>query len=426
MKAEDTQGIFWQREAPEQTIAGILSYSRDEGIVLSLFGSLGPLPQSIPAERSFPVVHGLLWNSQIGPQVTLMDCRLSGLQMNAPGIMREAYRVSRVFGGAHLLAAEDFLFDRVRLGLSGLSSWAEVLTGLDARSRRSEPNTSDYTLRWLSPSPSRGKLRGATFTLDASAKYNFAPRTLSITEEVHLEIESDQPSPIDALSATYVHPIQNFLTLATDRPNAIADYKVTRRDKGNPITVIERYAFSDESATADLLPQDMLFTLRDVKDRLPRLLAKWVDLSKELSDFFGSYFSAYYSGPTLVDFQFLLAAQSVETYGRARLPKIAAEFNLGKVLRAVLEMHSGLVEPLFGSDVDATAEAFNDWWAFVVHRHRKFDSEQQYLEPLYWSTQRLLFLVKICLLCELQFSADDIRKYLNRNRRYLHLLGQKG
>ncbi len=425
MKASEASGLFWLPEAPSRSVAGTLSYYADAGVDLALFGSLGPLPATLPATRSVPLIHGLIWNSAVGPQVTLKDCRLSGLSLNVPGIARERYRINRLLAGAHLLTDDDFLFDRIDLRLSGLCSWAEALSGLDARMQDRTSGSKDYTLRWSRPAPFLGDLPGGKFLLTASARSNFSPRDFSIVEDVTFEIQPAQPASLDVLSTRYVHPLQNFLTLATDRPNAIVDYNVWREGKNTPILVVEKYLFSDEAAAADLLPYKMLFTLRDIKERLPHFLSRWIEMSAELTDFLGAYFSAYYSGPTFVELQFLLAAQSLETYARVRLDTAtdATERSFGRILKALLLSHWSSMEPLFGPDIDATAKTFDRWWNFAVHRHKALTPD--YIEPLHWSTRRLLFLAKVCMLSELGFSTEEIRKYLNRNQHYLHLLRQK-
>jgi hypothetical protein len=424
MKASEADGLFWLPEEPSRSVAGTLSYSTEAGIDLALFGSLGSLPATLPATRVVPLIHGLVWNSAIGPQVTLEDCRLSGLSLNAPGIARERYRISRLLAGSHLLT-DDFLFERINLRFSGLCSWAEMLSGLDTRVQDRVGGNKEFTLRWSRPAPFRGDLPGGKFLLGASARSNFSSRDFSLVEDITFEIQPVQPASLDDLSARYVYPLQNFLTLATDRPNAIVDYNVSRGGRDTPILIVEKYLFSDEAAAADLLPYKMLFTLRDIAERLPHFLSRWIEMSAELTDFLGAYFSAYYSSPTFVELQFLLAAQSLETYARARLDTASdgAERGFGEILKALLARHRNSMESLFGPDIDAAAKTFDRWRNFAVHPHKPPTAE--YIEPLHYSTQRLVFLAKVCMLSELGFSTEEISMYLNRNQHYLQVVRQR-
>src|SRR5689334_19079039 len=197
MKASEADGLFWLPEEPLRSVAGTLSYSTEAGIDLALFGSLGSLPATLPATRVVPLIHGVVWNPAIGPQVTLRDCRLSGLSLNAPGIARERYRISRLLAGAHLLTDDDFLFERINLRFSGLGSWAEMLSGLDTRVQDRVGGNKEFTLRWSRPAPFRGDLPDGKFLLGASARSNFSSRDVSLVEDITFEIQPVQPASLD-------------------------------------------------------------------------------------------------------------------------------------------------------------------------------------------------------------------------------------
>lgn len=59
---------------------------------------------------------------------------------------------------------------------------------------------------------------------------------------------------------------------------------------------------------------------------------------------------------------------------------------------------------------------------YVVHRDSRLGDDPDYGHRLFWLTQKLMFLMKACLLAELGIEADDRARFFYRNQMYAHIL----
>src|SRR5262245_6860828 len=128
MEPFECSGVWWTPDAPSSRIAGILRFSHEDGLVLSLLGTLGGVGRVV-GEKGYPIILGSAYDSPLGESVTLRECQQSGYTMRSSGFNNESYRVHLGFFGAHLVSPEDFRFSDCDLGISGLSAWAAHLTG---------------------------------------------------------------------------------------------------------------------------------------------------------------------------------------------------------------------------------------------------------------------------------------------------------
>ena len=91
---------------------------------------------------------------------------------------------------------------------------------------------------------------------------------------------------------------------------------------------------------------------------------------------------------------------------------------------ALIQAQAKSVGPLFGDDPHAAITNLINYRNYMLHRADDVSDEANYGESVYWKTQRLMFLMKACLLTELGFSDTEQSSFFDRHEEYAHLLGK--
>lgn len=417
-------GIWWLPHAPDDKVAGSLIFAKESGIHLKLAGVFGePAPHF--ADKAFPIILGVVWDCPHGKLITLKDCHIKRTQFSVPGIAREEYFANRIFAGEHIDREEEFQFSEAFASFSGLPNWAEMLSGL-----KQEHEPEGFTIHWRRQEAIAGPIPGGKVTLGTGASYSVSgfDRTWSITEDVSFHIEADAACSADELNRRYIFPLQNFLTLATDHPNAVTEFSVRKPGAIDRVKVLAPRTFSDPKLAADVLPHRMLFSLRDVHGQAAALLSRWIELSDDLSEAVNPYFSSQYKPSQFTDTNYLVVFQSLESYHRARFHKLGTSLiptasELREIVGGLLREHHETVHPIFPNDERKVIDQIIGYRNFVVHRVAVGVDDKDYGQTLFWLTKRLSFLMKACLLTELGISKDIQKQLFSRSSMFEHIAG---
>ncbi len=427
MKEFTYNGVWWLPESPSAQVAGSMQFSKDDGLQLSLYGVLGEYG-AIVGKKAAPIILGCVWDCPLGQDTTLTGSWAKAVTFGSIGLTREKYHVERAFIGSHLGKDESFSFSRLEISTSGLSSWASTFTGL---THRVVPKSADhrvgFEIHWIAPEPISGKIPGGDLRLGLGASMPMEARDWSIKERIALSVAPEQPQSADALNGKYVHPLLNFLTLATDHPNALIDFRVRRLDSKNDIHVIASRVFEDAAAAEGLIRHNMIFSLDDVRDRTVEMMGLWIEVSERLSPVCNVYFGSLYQPDAFVEVRFTAVFQALEMYERT-LPDSVSKGDLpGLRLREqftrLIEDHKQAVSPLFGVDVAAAVAVLLDYRNEVVHGNTDLANQPGSSEKLFWWVHRLRFLMKACLLTELKVPAEEQLNFFRQNQMFIHIAG---
>jgi hypothetical protein len=372
MQAFTCNGLWWLPGSPAKKVAGTLQFADEDGASVSLAGVLGE-PVVGLQEKRVPIILGLVWDCPLGSSITLKECRVKNFRFGSVGIAREDYFADRLFAGAHLEQDADFSFTDLSISLSGLSSWAESLSGLSFNHLpKDEKHHGGFEVRWLPPQPIRGALPGGSFILGVGATFSHPRREFLLAEQFSINVSCEEPQTVEDLNARYVYPLQNLMTLATDHPNALVEFKVRRPNSRDDVHVRAAWVFHDASVASNLLPYQVLFTLEDVKDRDPDLINRWIQISDRLRGVCNPYFGIQYKPDSFVDTRFLTVFQSLEAYLRRRGPAAnlgssPSGFYLEESFAQLVEEHKETAGPLFGIDTASTIADVMKYRNYVVH-----------------------------------------------------------
>jgi hypothetical protein len=131
--AGEWSGLWWLPDDPNQQVPGILRYSPEDGLVLSLIGAFEDRIMSTPSSgitvfhegsRTWDVIHGVAEQRE----VTLLGCvpssskRTFGARVKSPD--KQAVVATRALIGAHVSGENDAAFAAAEVSVEDLGLWA--------------------------------------------------------------------------------------------------------------------------------------------------------------------------------------------------------------------------------------------------------------------------------------------------------------
>lgn len=412
-------------------------------------GGFGESGFGVPFESpDQPIILGVTDEKAGEKPVTLTDTFVTQQSVNSSGTRRQEYFAHRAFWGAHYLSKQAFQFKSIKLSLSGLGAWARQYTGFETA-----PQGTFFTILWKRPEPINGRILNGGYTIDVGCIRKGYERERSLREYLSLGITFDQEKSLPEIDTDVVYPLENFLTFATDRPNALTEFQVGGSDTSSEkITVTGPRKFTDETFDANLFDHDLLFTLKDVEGRLDDVLQRWLTISRRYSGALAVYFGKLYDPPGYIDLRFQLLLQAVAVYyaDSRRIggqPPNQAGSNLAPldpsvILRThplvmardaivgLLSEYVSVIAPIIGGETEAARAAFTDKVVnnldSILCRGNLPAGAPRDGAVLYWLGEQVAFLFKMALLAELGFTPADITTLLNRNRLFRHIRDHYG
>ncbi|MBE9179394.1 hypothetical protein IQ268_12555 [Oculatella sp. LEGE 06141] len=447
-------GVWWIPSNPEIQVSGLLKFSSSTGIRLELIGSLQE-----HSKVDCPIILGVTQ----GKLITLCESRVIHSRSSIPGFDSEKYTVKIAFIGAHFSSLDEVKFFRVAVEYSYLSDWANP----PVIKRQEELEEDNYNIRELNfsytrPEPVRGSTDQGVLSLVYTWQDAGQPFQIDFSQSANFEIKSQEEFSFDEWMAKLVFPLQNFITLATDRPNSVTRVLVFSRygvrstedtphftKQDSSIEVIYRSVYTEARQDNRLLPDDLLFQLKDIKETFGDTMARWLAIAAELDSVCNLFFSTRYSQRMYQENHFLNIVQAAESYHRRRrfnrvLPKEEHEKRISRIIDNALEEDkewlkqklsfsnepslkerlidlrqetSEIISPLI-TDEDSFIKQIRDTRNYLTHYDKSLWKKAVKEEDLYWLTYTLEVLLQTCFLKELGFSPEQCVALFERNERY--------
>ncbi len=457
MKELNCAGLWWTPSS-DQKLGGTLTFSSSEGICLSVFGSFEGRGESARA-GSYPVILGV---TSDGNLMTLCNCLQSRSHETSSGFKSEDYVAEVAYIGAHFSEPSQIRFHSADLQYSELSEWVG-LSGFKTEHAFEEEGLRQHGVKYTAPkevtiTTKKGTL-SIRFTFQSSGD---RLREVKLGQTVWISIDAQEELSVDDWHAQFITPLQNFLTLATDKPNSIVDAFVYSKLKTltmtddevieRPIHVIYRTAYRGAEHGQRLFPGDMLFTFNDIANRFPAIIDRWLEISTELDSICNLFFSVQHAPNMYMEQKFLSIVQAVESYHRrrirnhelseeehrARLTSITSatpakhrewlnrrllysnEPSLRERLKELIDLMDGVELPT--NAVTTTKEAFIqkvlDTRNFLVHYDPSLKRRSAEGHTLYLITQVLSLLLECCFLRELGYTPEQCAQSITRTLRW--------
>lgn len=448
MEPFEQRGLWWLAAAPEDRVAGVLRFTNEDGVVLSLFGMLGGRETGVSA-KSHHIILGTLYGSRPGPFVTLRDCVQLRHTMTSTGLNAEDYHAGRAFFGRHLTEPGDFLFSECRVGIGGLSGWVAHLSGiqLELGSQGREDNY-QVRLTYTPPPPLRAEIPGGWIILHVGAEVEHSLRKASLKEVIRFVITVAEQISADEWNGRYVYPLMNLLTLATDVPNALTDWELA--DAKSPftrVTVVGQRVFNEDAEDPAVTPHRMLIPLEGSEGRFPDLVTRWLDVADKYQDSCNIFFGLRYAPGAYTDMRLLGIGQALELYQAKRVhgqppspptpppevltalpPQAQEEWRrwaegvtcdtFRETLTKLACEHETTLKPLSPDGLESLISEIMSYRNYVIHRTKQPAAPEGFGRGLFRATETLSCLVKSCFLAELGFTPEERGNLFGRNAMY--------
>jgi hypothetical protein len=446
MEPFEYSGLWWVPDNPAERVAGVLNFSPKDGLVLNLLGALGERRGGV-GTKSYDIILGLVYDARLGQSVTLKGCRHVRYTETLSGLSAEGYRANRAFFGRHLKDPEDYFFCQCDLETSGLSAWAAHLTGLEYGGE----SAADVRLRYTLPEPLAAEIPGGAIRLILGATVTGTPRERCIKEKVRLNIAVTEPIAEQEWINRFVFPLLNFVTLATDVPNALIGWEFTGSEGPYSwVKVVPNRVYTEAVKDEAVPPNRTLIPLE--RETFPPMIVPWLEVHEKHRDSCNVFFSLRYAPGRYNDLRFLGISQALVLYQAKRQgvglpgsleppsdllsllpPKAQEEFrrwaktvvvdNFRSTLTHLAYEHQRTLLPLAHNNLEKFVDDIMRFRDYVLYRISP--RPEPYSIGLYLAAERLSCLMKSCFLAELGFTPEERAARFQQTDTYLFLLDQQ-
>jgi hypothetical protein len=444
----ERRGKWWLPAQEDDRIDGTLTYSPADGAILELAGAFGALP-GLLASGSFPAPRIILGTTASGEYITLLNCAQKRWH-TAGTYLTSSYRVEVVFVGAHFQSHDEIEFESLYVHYSHLDSWA----GFHYFEHTREEGATMVSYR--NPRPIVAYVGdGLAVSVDPAVSEQgegSPPRRVILEADSRVRIRRGEPTHLDR----FLRPMrltQVFLSLgvgAAVHPVAVTGVHLEMPDDAAiPRCVgIHWQPAVAVAAQRALFPSEMMFTLPDISDRFERFLRNWFQTAELLGPVVDLYLAALAETGIYAEHRFLTLCQALESlhrrrhgghylsrdeYGPAYVQLIHAipdwiapdhrtalearlkyghEYSLRKRLTDIFSAHDPVLREVFldpPSFINKVVKTRN----YFTH----YDEEDEQdaatggLE-LHRLASNLRTLIEVCLLSEIGFTSEELRKQL--------------
>ena len=447
-------GLWWLPADQNQRVAGVLRFSREDGLGLSLIGSF-EATQRFELREEYPVVQGL---TQEGELITLCDCVTTKLGQPFSGVAHQSLAPRSAYIGGHYSDPQEARFREVAVSYSHLAEWVgrpgfhveptDELPGVGVRVTYSRPE--------LAPAITAEGTVSVGFGLELEGGW---PREPRFHETVWMVVEAREAVTVQQWLSMFIRPLQNLLSLATDRPNAICAIQAWPEHANKPTTwkpwveVVFSGDFYEAGRGKLFSSADLVFSYNDVEREFSQVIQGWLEIADALGTVCDLFFGVQYS-PVPMESEFLTAAQGLESYHRRRrenseVPEEEHRQRVDSILTAVRNEHRDWLEEklrysnertfrsrlkeLVGmdgggtwpwiADPDGFVQKVVDARNYYTHYDSALEGKAARDADLYVLCQQLHLLLKAQLLGELGFQTERCIEFIQKGSRYRRIAG---
>ena len=409
------EGLWWLPDNQGGEIAGNLLFDPDDGATLKLIGSFKSI-QDLNTSPKYEVIFGISTN---GKYITLYNCMEIRCSLNLPGLLVSQYYVDTIIMGGHFLKPADIQFKKVSVMYQYLNEWVNI-SAFEMQRFKEPPGVK---IICTLPRPISTRINDnliVSFDFEASASTrSVVQKEVYMEQRTVVNFESSEGLRYQEFFET-LKSIQNVLSFAVKRYvyplRIVGSTKASTADSnGTENSNIELFYKIRNIQRVDkpILPNEMLFTFKDVSGRLEEFLGNWFKKRELLDEAFAPYFGILYNPNMYQNQKFLALTQTIEAYHQRVRDK--NELPLWRRLEDILNTHkaalTGLIEDeaKFINDVKNTRNYF-------THYDEKLREKAASGADLFYLTEKLKILVETCLLSELGFSNEEISSFFQKDR----------
>ncbi|HYT46204.1 MAG TPA: HEPN domain-containing protein, partial [Methylomirabilota bacterium] len=381
----------------------------------------------------------------------------SGIGTEREQIGEQEYSAEVAFIGTHFTDPQQILFNKIDTHYNYLPQWAGIFPYYGHQKPFNE----------VSASTTRGTITVESiqsFWMESTQKTDLIKQA-DLPEIVRIRYEIQETLPLAEWITQFVSPLQNLISLATQRPNAIVNIVGYIKQgggeqaNGDISEVAVQIAFPPDiipiPTNKNTFPETILFSLQEIESNFSFIIETWLRLVDELDSTFRLFFGVQYTNLPL-DLRFLLTAQAVEAYQDHRFEKSAfSEEVYQNMMKTVLDacpeqqrewleetlehknnatfrqqlrnfvaVTNPMLQPLLGKsskERSAFTEVVYNTRNYLTHHTKQLFSKAASGVELFYITQCLSLALQVCLMKELGFSTQRLTEVIHKHESYRYM-----
>lgn len=433
------KGYWWLPENPDNKVAGVLTYTPGENIVLELIGAFEKEDGSFKnvldsGDRKVPLIYGIDSDSK---EISLISCHSRfSLNFSCPFPMVR-YTAQVMVYDKHIKDLDEKCQYTAHVRFPELSYWAPPCAiGQEMEYREKDKEWGDCTFRLPKLDTEKETIcsivceNGIGISIKRNNNYRADDLMLKPDVEQYSYIEIKKSCDDTGLSINEIfheiHKVGQFLSLATKRnvrPESI--YLIdpdVRQDYGEgksyffPIYILRSQGIVPNPSR--LSRNNFLFRYEDLSDRLPSILAKWMSDTDNLQPIKNHLVDSLVYKPIVGSVDFLQVIQAIEgvwwrfkddAYRAAKGISKRKQTTLNTILKELLGSLSDIPSIVkLNLDIEAVVDSRN-YYSHFVDKSKKPKSLDGL--ALYEQT-KMLRKILLCLVLELLGLSHDEIEYI--------------
>ena len=325
MKEIQYTGVWWLPEALDNKVSGTLSIVYGNGIFLTLNDSFNKDNNS---DNELKVLNPtiILGKSTNNTEITLYNCYEIVPYLDSIGMPTKLY-CETAFIGVHFFKEEDIKFIDLTFKCTYLDDWLNIAT-----IELEDVSKDEIIVKFKNPKPIKVKIDD--FTIAFKSKFQLGD-LFEGKEDQFLNIEEIRVYPKKSIVISpsnerhftdflkIINHLLRLISLGLNYPVYLQEIKgiseVKREKIGkktykfDPIQIFHNVAkFHQEFIS--FTKTDFLFTCRDIKDSLEKILQNWFKNSKLFERVYNAYFEMFYNKQVSLEHKFLGLIKALEIY----------------------------------------------------------------------------------------------------------------
>jgi hypothetical protein len=314
MKSFESKGIWWLPDNKESYITGILKFNPEDGAYLELMGQLSGYEE---LEANI-----ILGKTSDGKNITLYKCFEVIKTFNSSGFPTTVVFANITFEGVHFNTEEDIKFKELSCHYSNLDEWA-WMNGIQIDKPTSDKLEISYKLPPKISAEIKNDYVIEVYPSAETPSHCIVQKEATIIQRIYVKVINNKLNSFEE-HRDKLHHMQNFISLGVGEPVTIIDViGETEENKedydGNILYPKVTIYFCIKKSLEDykpILPPNMLFNLKDIKDDFNIIINKWYDREEVLKPVFNLYFGTLYNSDMYLEQKFSSLIQAIESYHR--------------------------------------------------------------------------------------------------------------
>ncbi|EAW33339.1 HEPN domain-containing protein [Lyngbya sp. PCC 8106] len=406
------QGQWWFPDNSDKKFLGVLTLNNNQRPILEILEDLHTIPRS-------KLIHGLAE----GEYFTLFDCEEVGVSIQRMDIAKKSMSTTRTYYVSRCIKNslinnkfEAIKFTSALLSYTFSSSWGNTSKVIKADQ---ENDTFKFECEQGKNKTYNTSIGAITIYQESILKRRF--NEISWKSESYIKVRFIKPQSFEETHHKVIYLLQNFLTLATNKPNYPTNVKLELEDKQDSFIQLINFYLYNEEISSQIIGNNITLgcEFSYIQDRFQKIMDTWIKLNKIASDPINIYFfTQYYSkGYSSIENQFLSLVQVIEGYHKIVINprnKSILKHRIADFLKRYKHYCYNLFKSsamIIQKNEDDFAELIKDTRNYYSHlgtQNKTLLSQEQILECR--DTLKLLF--RVCLLEKLDFDYQDIKNIL--------------